>query len=136
MTHPAASRIVVVAGRAALPEMTWCLETDEGMNAASPVVRVSRAGGTTPAPGLDDARLDIDVFATGLDATEAAAAAVRSWLVDDLPGQIVTVAEGAAGTGQICAGRDVSSERDAPTTNPALRRLWLTARVVVQAVAT
>lgn len=95
--------------------------------AATPVILVTRFGGSDSVLVLDEANVDVDTFGTTRDAARALGELVRSALRFKLPGV-------STGGGFVAAVSTINAPRWVPYDNTDLRRFVASYRITVRSV--
>jgi hypothetical protein len=95
--------------------------------AVTPVIQVTRFGGSDDLLVLDDANIDVDTFDVGRDKARALGELVRSALRFDLPGV-------SQDGGFVAAVSTINAPRWVPYDNTDLRRFVASYRITVRSI--
>lgn len=126
--YPSVPELLIASLTKAFPAARVLTDLPADLEAALPVIGVSRFGGTDATLTLDRASIDIDVWDFPLTAADLLAGQVWVWLRLGLPGATVT---GITGAGTFARVDTISGPSERPTGNPNVRRVGASFQVTV-----
>lgn len=111
------------------PTISFATRTPDDLANDLPFGMVERIGGTDAVHTLDEAFIDVEVFASTRTEARTAAESVRSSLRYELPGQMVT--DHIGNTGPVSDVRTVAAPINVPYANAATERFTATYAVTI-----
>lgn len=111
------------------PSISFATRTPDDLQSVMPFGLIERIGGTDAVHTLDEAFIDVEVFAATRTDARTAAESVRTSLRYELPGQMVT--DHLGNSGPVSDVRTVTAPISVPYANDATERFTATYAVTI-----